>query len=364
VSSPPVVPLAGSFNRTGMAVDGSTFTGGLDAAGHALSATLLGNSLTWNGVNVPLGAANTADVVAAAGQTVLLPAGRYSVLSLLATGVNGSQANQTFTVTYGDGTTQTFTQSLSDWTTSAGFAGESVAARLPYRNNANGTRDAQPVSVYGYRFALDASKPVKSITLPSNSNVVVLGVGLAPAPPTSTAVPLTGAFNRQGIAKDGVGFSGGLDGNGHAYSNSAIRSFLAYNGQSFGLGSPGQNNAVDVVSAAGQVIALPAGRYNVLSLLATGVNGSQANQTFTVTYSDGTTQTFTQSLSDWTNPAGFAGESVVAHMRSSNNANGSNNSTTWVNAYGYRFALDASKQVKSLTLPSNSNVEVLAVGLG
>jgi subtilisin family serine protease len=365
VAGPPAVSLATSFNRTGMTTNGSTFTGGLDGAGHALSATLLGSSLNWNGVSISLGAANAANVVSAAGQVIALPAGRYSVLSLVATGVNGNQTNQTFTVTYTDGSTQTITQSISDWLQPAGFAGESVVATLPYRDNANGTQDAHAVSVYGYRLVLDASKQVKSITLPSNSNVEVLGMGLAPAAPLAVGVPLAGAFNRTGISKDGVGFSGGgLDGNGHSYSNSAIRTFIAYNGRSFGLGIPGETNALDVVSAAGQVIALPAGRYSVLSLIATGVNGSQTNQTFTVTYTDGTTQTITQSLSDWKTPANFAGESVVAFMRSSNSANGANDSSTWVFAYGYRFALDASKQVKSITLPANSNVAVLAIGVG
>src|SRR5207248_1123495 len=133
-------------------------------------------------------------------------------------------------------------------------------------------------------------------------------------------VGLDGWFNRTGISKDSLRFSGGLDGNGHAYSNSQIRTFLAYNGQSFGLGSPGETNALDVVAAGGQTIALPAGRYAALSLLATGVNGSQANQPFTLTYTDGTTQTFSQSLSDWSSPAGLPGETVVATMKSWNNA--------------------------------------------
>ena len=41
---------------------------------------------------------------------------------------------------------------------------------------------------------------------------------------------------------------------------------------------------------------------------ATGVNGNQANQTFTVNYSDGTSTSFTQSLSDWFTPQNYAGE--------------------------------------------------------
>jgi hypothetical protein len=47
--------------------------------------------------------------------TIPLPAGNYATLKLLGSAVNGKQANQSFVVTYTDGTTTTITQSLSDW---------------------------------------------------------------------------------------------------------------------------------------------------------------------------------------------------------------------------------------------------------
>src|SRR5262249_52642309 len=134
--------LAGSFNRTGIVNDGSTFTGGgLDGNGLALSANLLGSSVTFNGTTYGLGPAGGNDVVSAAGQTLSLPAGYDGSLSFLATGVNGNQANQSFTITYTDSSTQTFTQSLSDWTTPQGFTGESIAVTLPYRDTAAGGTD-------------------------------------------------------------------------------------------------------------------------------------------------------------------------------------------------------------------------------
>jgi disulfide oxidoreductase YuzD len=54
----------------------------------------------------------------------------------------------------------------------------------------------------------------------------------------------------------------------------------------------------NVVSAAGQTINLPAGSFSTLNFLATAVNGNQPNQKFVVTYTDGTTDTFTQGISD------------------------------------------------------------------
>jgi hypothetical protein len=119
------------------------------------------------------------------GGTIALPAGSYSTLKLLATGVNGNQVSQTFTVTYTDGTTSKFTQSLSDWCTPQGYSGESNAILMTYRDNSNGTRDVRPMTLYGYTFNLSSGKTAKSITLPSNRNVVVLSMNLGTASKTN-----------------------------------------------------------------------------------------------------------------------------------------------------------------------------------
>jgi len=85
------VSLADTFNQVGIVRDGSTFTGGLDGAGAALSSHLLGTSLTWSGTTFTLGAAGGNNVVSAAGQKIRLPAGRFSTLKFLALAVNGNQ---------------------------------------------------------------------------------------------------------------------------------------------------------------------------------------------------------------------------------------------------------------------------------
>ncbi|MBV8909426.1 MAG: hypothetical protein JOZ89_01565, partial [Gammaproteobacteria bacterium] len=86
-----------------------------------------------------LGAAGTVDAVSNA--TVSLPAGSFTTLSLLATGVNGNQTNQTFTVTYSDASTSTFRQSLSDWFSPQNYAGESKALTMAYRVKGTGALD-------------------------------------------------------------------------------------------------------------------------------------------------------------------------------------------------------------------------------
>ena len=180
------VNLSSSFNRTGIVADGTTFGGGLDAKGYALSANLLGASVTFGSARFNLGPVGANDVVSAAGQTITLPSGSYGALTLLATGVNGSQAGQPFTVTYADGTKTTFTQSLSDWYTPQNYSGEATAVTMSYRDLYNGTRDSRTFYVYVYTFSLNATKTVSSITLPNDANVEVLAIDLLP---TETPMP-------------------------------------------------------------------------------------------------------------------------------------------------------------------------------
>jgi hypothetical protein len=172
------VSLASYFNQVGIVRDGSTFTGGLDGGGSALSGNLLGISQTWNGTAFTLGAVGGNNVVSAAGQTINLPSGNFSTLKFLATAVNGNQPNQTFVVTYTDGTTQTFIQGVSDWFTPQGYSGESDAVDMAYRDVSNSTKDNRMFHVYGYRLSLNPAKTVKSIELPNDAQVKILAMTL------------------------------------------------------------------------------------------------------------------------------------------------------------------------------------------
>ena len=142
--------------------------------------TCSGRRLTAGGATFDFGPAGASDVVSAAGQTIALPAGNDLALELLATGVNGSQPNQTFTVTYTDGTTATFTQSISDWAIPQGYAGESTALTTGYRDTSGGMEQAGQFNVYEYTFALDSTKVVRSLTLPNDANVEVLAIDVLP----------------------------------------------------------------------------------------------------------------------------------------------------------------------------------------
>jgi uncharacterized membrane protein len=187
------VNLASSYNVTGVVTDGAVFLSGsgLDGGGRAYSANLLGTKQTAGGALYTFGAPNMPGAVNSA--TIALPAGQFSTLRLLAAGVNGNQVSQVFTVTYTDGSTESFTQSLSDWCTPQGYAGESNAILMAYRDNSNGTRDTRPMTLYGYTFNLSAAKTVRSIKLPNNRNVVVLAMDLGTAASSVSADRLSRA---------------------------------------------------------------------------------------------------------------------------------------------------------------------------
>jgi len=175
------VDLSSDFNLNGIYTDGTVYsTGGLDGTGYSYSSNLLTASRVFNGTLLDLGPANQLDAVGCSGQVVSLTQGKFSSLRLLATGVEGNQKSQVFTITYTDSTTSKFTQSLSDWFTPQKYAGESEGVALAYRNFDNGTKDNRTFNLYEYRFALTSTKTVQSITLPNNSHVVVLAGTLVP----------------------------------------------------------------------------------------------------------------------------------------------------------------------------------------
>jgi hypothetical protein len=177
-----------------------TVTNSLDGVGYVYSANLLNAGLDFKGTQFNFGPANQADAAYGTGTTIALPAGNFATLQLLATGIQGNQASKTVTVTYTDSTTSQFTQSFSDWCsalngggcTSAGSnAGESVGVAMPYRDSAGGA-DNRVFYLYGYSFALNASKTVQSVTLPNTRDVVVLAASLTPPPPSySLSAPST-----------------------------------------------------------------------------------------------------------------------------------------------------------------------------
>jgi len=175
------VDLSSAFNLHGIYQDGTSYSnGGLDGVGYSYSGNLLTPSRVFSGTLFQFGRPNLLDAVGCSGQTLSVPAGQFASLMVLATGVQGNQKSQTLTVNYADGTSSVFSQNFSDWFTPQKYTGESEGVAMAYRNFDDGTKDRRTFNLYAYRFALNSTKTVKSVVLPNNAHVVVLGATLLP----------------------------------------------------------------------------------------------------------------------------------------------------------------------------------------
>ena len=204
-----------------------------------------------------------------------------------------------------------------------------------------------------------------TITGTSGNIIQTATITLAVSAATGTAgtgspIDLSSAFNVNGVYTDGTTYNtGGLDGVGFSYSANLLSPSRVLSGIEFQLGPANQPNAV---GGAGQAVSLPAGHFPRLVLLATGVQGNQTGQTITVTYTDGTSTQFLESFSDWFTPQNFPGEIDAVVMPYRNFADGSQDNRPF-SLYAYVFRINSSKTVKSITLPNNPNVLVLAATL-
>ena len=77
---------------------------------------------------------------------------------------------------------------------------------------------------------------------------------------------------------------------------------------------------------------------------------------------DGTASTFTQNFSDWYTPQQFSREFEAVAMAYRNFDDGTKDQRIF-NLYAYPFTLNSAKTVKSITLPNNPDVVVLAATL-
>jgi hypothetical protein len=226
---------------------------------------------------------------------------------------------------------------------------------------ANQTADVTP-------FAIPSFPAYRYVAVRAVINNVLIGavsfsvgtcnINIAASGPTP--VSLASFYNDNGIYADGVPFSdGGLDNYGNAYSGNLLGTSATWNSTPFNFGP---TVGFDVVKALGAVVPLPAASFSAVRILATGINGNHAGDTLSVTYTDGTSTTFTQGFSDWLSPQNYSGESKALTMAYRTTSSGAkNNSTVYV--YGYSFALNTAKTVASITLPNTQYVEVLAITL-
>jgi hypothetical protein len=196
-----------------------------------------------------------------------------------------------------------------------------------------------------------------SVTLPAGQQVLTLnedngGWNIDTVAFTATSLP----YSINAIYTNGATFSDGVDGGGHALSATLLGATQAFNGTTFTYGLP---NAVDAFNNVS--IPLSAGSFSSLNVLALAVNGNQPSQTFTVHYTNGTTSTATQSISDWCSPQNYSGETTVVTMAYRNTNTGGELTMPTCYVYGYIIPVTSGLTVSSLSIPANGNVIVLGV---
>lgn len=361
------------YATIGFTTDGTPVVGGgFDGKGNAYDWEAMGNdrsggtrvdrTLAWNGTTFKLIVPNQPNVIWAAGQTLEVAPNQSNTLNLAGAGVNGSQPDQQITLTFTDGSSVVWTQSFSDWCSPQYFGHEAIVSSQAYRNQATGSPDMVKNYIYGYSYTFPAGKTLASVTLPINMNVRLLDLQMT----YSTPVDLSKNYTNCGIAngKTQVDNWGGFDGHGYYYYSEAIKSTIAWSGATFVLGPvpesrrPLANFALGAIISNDeyetiygyQIVQLPQGDYRWLYLAGAAANGSLPNQTLTLTFTDGTIDTWVQSFSDWCFPQSYQGEAIIQKQTQWVNQVGNvHNQVNYV--YGYAYKIPAGKQLASVKFP-------------
>ncbi len=186
---------------------------------------------------------------------------------------------------------------------------------------------------------------------------------------------LSTAFNNAGTSNDSTPGQANFDGFGYSYSAQALQADgisagqpVTRNGLTFqwpraAAGTP------DNVLAQGQTITLATPANGAMLVFLGAATHGPSTGTGTISYSDGTAQSYQLSLSDWTLNHGTAqpsyGNSVVASMPYRNGSGGRQVVQTYV--FSAAVPLQAGKAVSSLILPatvSQGGLHVFAFAIG
>jgi beta-glucosidase len=370
----PFASLQAAYDNVGITDNSNTGPGNFDGVGSSYSEQNLtasglapgatvyqdGTKLTWP--NVPAG---EPDNVVADGQVIDM-SGSGTDLVLLGSGDYGIGTG-TVTVTYTDGTTTQQTVNFADWYSNAPASGNGLVAGTLSWNQAPGSGNGpHPVSIYSADVKLQSGKTVESVTLPTVSNGVASGVTAMHIFATaigngSASVPfssLQAAYNNVGISANATPAQANYDGGGYSFSEENLTSAGLAPGSSVtqdGVTLTWPNVAagqLDDVIAEGQTIDLSGSGANLVFLGA--ANNGTATGTGTITYTDGTTQSFTLTLADWYANAPAAGDALVATTANWNVPPTNTLGNHMVSVYSTAIPLQSGKTVASVQLPDIS----------
>jgi len=170
-------------------------------------------------------------------------------------------------------------------------------------------------------------------------------------------VTLSLPFDTRGIGT--TANDGSIDDVGSTFPAQWLGAGTSFGGHSFLFGST-TPNALNVLSANGQTLTLPAKAARSLSLLLLGINGTQSG-TVVVHYADGTSTSAAIAVSDWASPATELGESyaVAAPHRWTKTG------IEYLNFHLFHQAvtLDPARVAVSVSLPVNLKLKLFAATL-
>jgi len=368
--------LSAAYNNTGISSNSDESAADYDGVGDSFSAEALaagtptaltqggkvtvgGTTFTWPDV-----APGNPDNVVAAGQTIAW-SGSGTDLGFLGSSQNGT-ASGTVTVHYTDGTSKSFTLNMADWYANAPAVGNQLVTTTSSWNFQSNPLGAHPVSVYFASVPLDKAKTVASVTLPALSTaggttaMHIFAMATGSGTPTAGAPysSVSAAFDNVGISDNSDPAAADFDGTGDSFSAQALAAAtptaltpgqVTVGGTTFTWPAAG---VADNVIADGQIIDL-SGSGSELGFLGAAGFGA-ASGTGTITYTDGSTQSYSISMADWYNNAAVAGDQIAA-TTSSWNFSSSTQTAHPVSVYYAAVPLDKGKTVASVTLPTVSS---------
>ncbi len=373
-----VVPFASmkkAFNNVGISDDSDEAGANYDDVGDSFSAQALAagtpNALT-PGAKVTIGqttftwpnvATGTPDNVVTSGQTVDL-SGHGSDLGFLGSSQNGT-ASGTVTVNYTDGSSKSFNLNMADWFSNAPAVGDQLATTTSSWNFQENSLGPHPVSIYFASVPLEQNKTVESVTLPilnlaggtTAMHIFAMAIGNGTATIGAPFPSLAAAYDNAGISDNSNPAAADFDGTGDSFSAEALAAGtptpLTAGGQATIGGVPFTWPSVvggpDNVIADGQIIDM-SGSGNELGFLGSAGFGA-ATGSGTITYTDGSTQSYSISMADWYNDAPVSGDQI-ATTTTTWNFSSSTQTPHPVSVYFASVPLDPNKTVASVTLPT------------
>ncbi len=172
--------LSKEVNHDGTATVAASGEGDFDGGGWSFDGDLLpaAGPVVWDGVtyDAPDPSGTALNFVETRGQSMLLPAGSYGALRMVAVAHHGP-VTTALTVRYTDGSTGEVPVTVGDWAGSTP-QGSSVVLEMPHRIKRGQGVDGPPVRLFGASADLDASKTVRSVGLPNDPRVQIYAVTL------------------------------------------------------------------------------------------------------------------------------------------------------------------------------------------